>query len=157
MEGYESERLFKTRRLYGSSIQYHSIIGSISFMDVGVEEVVLATLHSVLEDEEGNDYPYHPDSINSWTNDTISIICDTLTEADREKEVESRKVIVHVVFCQSTGAGLHASTGAVWDPQHDNFCIVQHANTAVNCIVTVYTIANPKPPNFQIPTPTHSL
>jgi len=116
---------------------------------VGIEEVVATTLASVLEDEDGVSLPYHPDNITTWTNDCISLICETVMETKR-----ALKCICHVVICQSTGAGLHAASGAVWDNIHDSSTTVKYSNDSVNVITTVFLIADPHPPAFDIPAPT---
>ena len=117
--------------------------------DVGIEEVVVTVLKSVLEDDEGEPQPYHPESIDSWSNDCISLICETLSLADPEG-TNNKKFIVHVVFCQSVGTGLHASSGAIWDSIHDTSTIVKYKNESVCAIVSVFCLANPKPPPLEI-------
>ena len=113
---------------------------------VSIESVVNASLNSILCDEQGRPAPYHPDRIDQWSNDTIELVCSTLQATP---EFKSCKLIIHVLFCQSTGSGIHASTGAIWDNQHDFHTMVKYMNESVDCIVTVYCLAHPTPPSFD--------
>ena len=117
-----------------------------------IDDVVSLALRSVLCDEEGTPAPYHPESIDQWSSDVIEFISSTL---QKSPFFQSKKIIVHVVFCQATGAGLHASTGAVWDTQHDFHIMCKYTNASVDCVTTVYVLANPTPPAFEIPIPTN--
>ena len=49
-----------------------------------------------------------------------------------------------------SAAGLHASSGAVWDSIHDTSTIVKYKNESVCAIVSVFCLANPKPPPLEI-------
>ena len=90
---------------------------TMSHDSVSIDEVVTTSLISVLTNEDGQNAPYHPDSIDGWSNDTIELITSTLQDMDGWT---TTKIIVHVVFCQSSGTGLHASAGAVWDTQRNH-------------------------------------